>query len=75
MELRIILLVARLLDPRKWRVRLAQLGLVLGGAGVVWVRAVLAAEEVRAVRDARHVERDRLVHEEREREEARRLSA
>ncbi|MCW2926557.1 MAG: hypothetical protein JWM86_525 [Thermoleophilia bacterium] len=57
MELRLALLAARLLDPRKWRLRLAQLGGGLLGSLWIWYRAVDHADVDRAVRDARHAER------------------
>ncbi|MCW2924155.1 MAG: hypothetical protein JWM98_1559 [Thermoleophilia bacterium] len=57
MELRVLMIAARVLDPRKWKLRLLQ----LGGAGTVlgwiWVRAVQRAEVERAVADARHEQR------------------
>lgn len=58
MELRLLLLAMRLLDPRRWRARLLQLA-GLGAAGV-WItaRAVSSSDEVRAVRDARHAKRE-----------------
>lgn len=53
MELRIILLLMRILDPRLWRRRLAQ----LAGASLVsaWIvgRAAARTEDVRIARDAR----------------------
>ena len=57
MELRILELAIRILDPRKWRLRLAQLGGGLLATLWGWVRAVDHADVDRAVRDARRAER------------------
>ena len=57
MELRVLELVIRLLNPRKWRVRLAQL---FGGAlATAWIagRAVDQTPILREVRDVRRGER------------------
>lgn len=58
MELRLVELAFRLLDPRRWRQRLAQLGGLLAAVTWIWFRAVNRAEVVRAVADVRHDERD-----------------
>ena len=57
MELRILELAIRILDPRKWRLRLAQLGGGLLATLWVWFRAVDHADVDRAVRDAKRAER------------------
>ena len=57
MELRILMLAARILDPRKWRLRLAQLGGSVLAVLWVWYRAVDHADVDRAVRDAKHADR------------------
>ncbi len=61
MELRILELAIRILDPRKWRLRLAQLGGSILAALWVWFRAVDHADVDRAVRDARRAERRELI--------------
>lgn len=58
MELRLVLLLARLLDPRRWRLRLAQLGIASGATLWLWYRSVDVSDERRAVRDARRAARD-----------------
>ena len=58
MELRLIMLAMRVLDPRKWRVRLAQVGAVGAVGTYVTVRAINDADLVRAVRTERHARRD-----------------
>lgn len=58
MELRLVLLLARVLDPRRWRLRLAQLGGVFAATLWVWYRSVDVSEERTAVRDARRAARD-----------------
>ncbi len=57
MELRLLELAIRILDPRKWRVRLAQLGAGSLATAWIWFRAVDHADADRAVRDARRAER------------------
>lgn len=57
MELRLLELAIRILDPRKWRVRLAQLGATACAALWIWYRAVDNADVDRAVRDARRAQR------------------
>lgn len=57
MELRILEIAIRILDPRKWRLRLAQLGGGLLATLWVWFRAVDHADVDRAVRDAKRAER------------------
>lgn len=57
MELRLLFIASRLLDPRKWRLRLAQLGTGVLGSLWVWYRAVDHSDVDRAVRDARHAQR------------------
>lgn len=61
MELRLLELAIRILDPRKWRVRLAQLAATIGSVLWIWYRAVDRAEVERAVRDARRAERTRRI--------------
>ena len=58
MELRILEFALRLLDPRKWRRRLAQVGLTGGWLAWIWVRAVSRADRDRIVAQARHLERN-----------------
>lgn len=53
MELRLLMLAARILDPRRWRLRVAQLTGTLGAMLWFWYRSVDVADERRAVRDAR----------------------
>ncbi len=53
MELRLLDLALSLLDPRKWRLRLAQLGGGILAALWIWFRAVDNVEVDRALRDAR----------------------
>ena len=50
-DLRVLVLVARLLDPRLWRRRLLQLGGLVGAVTWVWVRAVQRAPVDTVVRD------------------------
>jgi hypothetical protein len=57
MELRILELAIRILDPRKWRTRLAQVAGAFGAVLWVWYRAVDHADVDRAVRDARRAQR------------------
>jgi hypothetical protein len=57
MELRLLEIALRLLDPRKWRLRLAQLGAGTLATLWVWFRAVDHADVDRALRDARRAER------------------
>lgn len=52
------MLAIAILDPRKWRLRLKQLGATLLGAIWIWYRAVDRVEVDRAVRDARHERRE-----------------
>jgi hypothetical protein len=58
MELRLLMLALRILDPRRWRRRLAQVGLATGWIAWIWVRAVSRAERDRLVAQARHLERN-----------------
>ncbi|MBC7461688.1 MAG: hypothetical protein H7287_10035 [Thermoleophilia bacterium] len=58
MELRLIMLAMRVLDPRKWRLRLAQVGVAGAVGGYVTVRAINDAELVRAVRTERWARRN-----------------
>jgi len=58
MELRILLIALRVLDPRKWRMRLLQLA---GGSALLgwfWFKSVNDAEIVAALREQKHVERN-----------------
>lgn len=57
MELRLLELALRLLDPRRWRLRLAQLAGAFAATLWVWYRSVDHADVDRAVRDARRAER------------------
>ena len=57
MELRALFLAVRILDPRRWRTRLTQLGGAVFALLWVWYRAVDHADVDRAVRDARRAER------------------
>ena len=63
MELRLIELAMRVLDPRRWRLRLVQLGCGAVAALWIWVRAVQSSDEVRMVRDARRRTRDASIAE------------
>lgn len=58
MELRLLTLAIAILDPRKWRLRLKQLGGVILGMLWVWYRAVDHSDVDRAVRDARRERRE-----------------
>lgn len=53
MELRVLLLLARLLDPRSWRTRVRQLGVGTGLLAWLWYRSVQSADGAVAVRTAR----------------------
>jgi hypothetical protein len=57
MELRLLELVIRVLDPRRWRLRLVQLGGGVLATLWIWYRSVDHADVDRAVRDARRAER------------------
>jgi hypothetical protein len=74
-ELRALEIAVRLLDPRKWRQRLAQLGGGIAILGWIWFRAASRAEIVRAVADAKHAERDAVIRADNARREAEKLSA
>ncbi|MCZ4496437.1 MAG: hypothetical protein JWM25_1020 [Thermoleophilia bacterium] len=63
MELRLIELAMRVLDPRRWRLRLAQLGGGLFAVLWIWARAVHSSDEVRMVRDARRRTRNDAIAE------------
>jgi hypothetical protein len=52
-ELRLLELAIRILDPRKWRLRLAQLGGGVLATLWIWYRSVDHADVDRALRDAR----------------------
>jgi hypothetical protein len=58
MELRLLELALRILDPRRWRLRLAQLTGGLLATLWIWFRAVDHADVDRAVRDARREQRN-----------------
>lgn len=58
MELRLLMIVARVLDPRAWRRRLVQVGGFFASAVLIWVCAVRSVDRVRRRRDARHAARD-----------------
>ena len=61
MELRALQIAIRVLDPRRWRRRLAQLAGGVLAACWVWFRAVDHAPVDRAVRDAkRSARRERI---------------
>jgi hypothetical protein len=74
-ELRAIELAFRILDPRKWRQRLAQLGGGIAILGWIWFRAASRADVVRAVADAKHAERDAAIRADNSRRDAEKLSA
>lgn len=57
MELRLLELAIRILDPRRWRTRLAQAGGLVAALLWIWYRAVDHADVDRALRDARRAER------------------
>lgn len=57
MELRLLLIAIRVLDPRLWRRRLAQLGAAVLATVWFWARAVQRAPIERALADQRHEER------------------
>lgn len=69
-ELRLLELAIRLLDPRKWRLRLLQGGGAAALGGWVWWRAVTTSEELDAVRDAKRRERAARIRAENARREA-----
>lgn len=75
MELRLLELAIRILDPRKWRTRLAQLAGGVGFLGWIWFRAASRADVVRAVADARHFDRNEDIHADNLRRERSRLSS
>jgi hypothetical protein len=74
-ELRLLELAIRILDPRKWRQRMAQLGGAVAILGWIWFRAASRAEIVRAVADARHVQREDEIRADNARREREKLSA
>ena len=57
MELRLLELAIKVLDPRKWRVRLVQLAAGTLATLWIWFRAVDRADVDRALRDAHRAER------------------
>ena len=61
MELRLLELAIRILDPRKWRVRLAQLAATIGSVLWIWYRAVDHADVDRELRDARRAARTKRI--------------
>lgn len=63
MELALLQLAIRVLDPRRWRQRLRQLGGLLLGVGWLWFRSVNRADVVRAVADQRHEQRAARIRE------------
>lgn len=75
MELRLLEIAFRVLDPRRWRQRLRQLFGALGVLAWVWFRAVNRAEVVRAVADARHFDRDARIQEENAERELERIAS
>ena len=75
MELRLLELAIRILDPRRWRVRVAQLGSLFAVIGWIWFRAASRADVVRAVADGRHVDREIDIRAENLRRERAKLSA
>lgn len=75
MELRLLLIAARILDPRLWRRRLRQLASGLGVLGWIWFRAVNRAEVVRAVADVSHDMRAERIRRDNVERELDRLSA
>lgn len=58
MELRLIMFALRVLDPRKWRARAMQAGVIGAVGSYVAVRAINDADVVRAVRTERHARRN-----------------
>jgi hypothetical protein len=60
-ELRLLELAIRILDPRAWRRRLVQLVTAKLALLWVWYRAVDHADVDRAVRDARRADRNERV--------------
>jgi hypothetical protein len=58
MELRLLELALRILDPRRWRLRLAQLTGGLLATLWIWFRAVDHADVDRALRDDRRARRN-----------------
>jgi hypothetical protein len=73
MELRLLMMIARLLDPRAWRRRLLQLAGVFAGFVWIWIRAVRAIDGVRMRRDLHHAERDALITTRQRADERRRI--
>lgn len=63
MELRLVELALRILDPRKWRLRLAQAVGTIGALLWIWYRAVDRVDVDRTVRDARRQERRSAIRE------------
>lgn len=74
MELRILEIAIRVLDPRRWRLRLAQLAGSVLALVWVWFRAVDHADVDRALRDARRAERRARIHARNAQLERRKLS-
>ena len=52
------MIAVRILDPRLWRRRVAQLAAIVGGLAWVTYRSVDSVDVVRAVRDDRHARRN-----------------
>ncbi len=75
MELRLLEIALRILDPRRWRLRLAQLGGGILATLWLWYRSVDHADVDRAVRDARWAERRERIRADNERREHERLRA
>jgi hypothetical protein len=73
-ELRVLFLLFRIFDPRRWRTRLKQVGFSVGWLAWIWVRAVQRAERDRIVADAKHIERAVGIREENLAREARKLA-
>lgn len=70
-----LMLALAILDPRKWRLRLKQLGGTFAALGWIWFRAVNRSEVVRAVADARHADRAACIRERNLELEAERLAS
>ena len=61
MELRLLELALRILDPRKWRLRMLQGAIGVAATVWIWVRAVNGSELQRELRDARRAERNQRI--------------
>lgn len=63
MELRLLEFAFRLLDPRKFRTRLKQLGAFFGFGMFVWIRSVFLTDRARAERKRQQARRQLRIKE------------